>query len=108
MLEVKQAEYAGNYAVNLLFSNGRRGTADLEQVIFSDKRKIFVKLREKGNFINFKIAHSAVVWNDELDIASEYLFYLTFKDDQDLQDIFRQWGYVNEPTPVQEKKLECW
>ncbi len=93
MLEVKQAEYAGNYSVNLLFSNGRRGIADLEQVIFSDKRKIFAKLREKNSFMNFKIAHRTVVWNDELDIASEYLFYLAFKDDQNLQELFRQWGY---------------
>lgn len=95
MLEVKQAAYAGNYAVHLVFSNGRSGTADLKQLVFNDRRPVFARLREPSNFSSFKVAHSALVWNDELDIAPEYLFYLAFKDDPVLQEQFRQWGYTN-------------
>ncbi len=54
MLEVKAAEYAGNYAVHLVFSNGRAGTADLEQLIFNDRRPVFARLRERASFSSFK------------------------------------------------------
>lgn len=95
MLEVTQAEYIGNYAVRLVFSNGRTGTADLAQLVCNDRRPIFAQLRERTSFSRFKVAHSALVWNDELDIAPEYLYYLAFKDDPALQEQFRQWGYAN-------------
>jgi hypothetical protein len=95
MLEVTQAAYAGNYAVHLVFSNGRAGIADLEQLVFSDRRPVFSQLRERTSFSRFKVAHSALAWNDELDIAPEYLYYLAFKDDPALQEQFRQWGYIN-------------
>jgi hypothetical protein len=81
MLEVRQAAYAGNYAVHLVFSNGRR--------------PVFAQLRERSSFSSFKVAHSALVWNDGLGIAPEYLYYLAFKDEQDLQEQFRQWGYIS-------------
>ena len=101
MLEVRQAEYVGNYAVHLVFSNGRAGTADLEQLVFSDRRPVFARLRERASFSSFKVARSTVVWNDELDIAPEYLFYLAFKDDAALQEQFRQWGYASLETETQ-------
>jgi len=94
MIEVNTAEYAGDYNINLVFNDGRVGTANLEQTIFSDKRTIFTKLREKSAFAKFKVEHSTVVWSDELDLASEYLFYLAFRDDPDLQEKYREWGYI--------------
>ncbi|MCP5008112.1 MAG: DUF2442 domain-containing protein, partial [Planctomycetes bacterium] len=38
MLEVNKAEYAGDYNINLVFNNGRAGTAHLKEDIFNDKR----------------------------------------------------------------------
>jgi len=95
MLEVKKAEYAGDYSIRLVFSNGRVGTANLEQTICNDKRPVFSMLKEKSEFRNFKVEHSTVIWSDELDLASEYLFYLAFKDDPDLQEQFKAWGYID-------------
>lgn len=94
MLEVEQAEYAGDYSIHLVFNNGKAGTANLEQTIFGDNRAVFSKLKEKSQFRKFQVKNNAVVWSDELDLASEYLFFLTFKDDPDLQKRFRAWGYV--------------
>jgi len=95
MIEVKKAEYAGNYNLNISFNNGRIGTVDLEQTVFNDHRPIFSKLKEKSNFKNFKVEHSTVIWSDELDLAAEYLFYLAFKDDPELQNQFKIWGYIS-------------
>ena len=94
MLEVNTAEYAGGYNIHLVFNNGRAGTANLERTVFSDTRPVFTKLREKSTFENFKVKHSTVVWSEELDLASEYLFFLVFRDDPDLQEKFKAWGYI--------------
>ncbi|MGZ5008705.1 MAG: DUF2442 domain-containing protein [Methylobacter sp.] len=94
MLAVNEAQYSGNYCINLTFNNGRKGVANLKETIFHDQRPIFSALKDESNFKSFKVEHSTVVWSNELDLASEYLFYLAFKDDPDLQDQFKQWGYV--------------
>ena len=95
MLEVSQAKYIGNYTLQLSFNNGRTGTANLEPTIFNDRRPIFSKLKDESNFQDFKVEHNTVVWSDELDLAAEYLFYLAFKDDPDLQEQFKGWGYLS-------------
>ena len=96
MLEVERAEYLGDYSIHLVFSNGKTGTANLESTIFSDKKPVFSKLRKKSLFRKFQVKNNAVVWSDKLDLAPEYLFFLVFKDDPDLQEQFKAWGYVTE------------
>lgn len=94
MLSIKEAEYAGEYNIHLIFNNGKEGTVSLKKTIFEDKRPIFSKLKDKTNFKNFKVKHSTVIWSDELDLAPEYLFYLAFREDRSFQNQFRQWGYI--------------
>ena len=94
MLEVERAEYSGGYIIHLVFNNGKTGTADLQETIFNDNRPVFSRLKEKSHFRNFQVKNNTVVWFDEFDLASEYLFYLAFKDDPDLQKQFKAWGYI--------------
>ena len=95
MLEVKQATYTGEYTLRLVFNNGMEGTANLKETIFDDKRAVFSVLKEETNFKNFKVEHSTVIWSDQLDLASEYLFFLAFRDKPELQEQFQAWGYIN-------------
>jgi hypothetical protein len=95
MVEVKQATYTGNYTLRLVFNNGMEGTADLKETIFDDKRAVFSILQEETNFKNFKVEHSTVIWSDQLDLASEYLFFLAFRDKPEWQKQFQSWGYIN-------------
>ncbi|NTV66958.1 MAG: DUF2442 domain-containing protein [Chlorobaculum sp.] len=94
MVEVNKAEYLGDYVISLSFTDGRSGKVNLEEPLFNDKRAAFAVLRDKSEFRKFKVAHSTLVWGDEFDLAAEYLFFLTFKDDPELQDQFKAWGYV--------------
>jgi hypothetical protein len=94
MLEVNNAEYMGDYVINLSFNNGKSGAVNLEQPLFSDKRAVFAVLRDKSEFRKFKVEHSTLVWGDKFDLAAEYLFFLAFKHDPELQDQFKAWGYV--------------
>nr|VFJ77909.1 MAG: Protein of unknown function (DUF2442) [Candidatus Kentron sp. FW] len=94
MLSINDAKYAGEYNIRLAFNNGMNGTANLKKTVFSDKREIFLELREKSKFQNFKVEHDTVVWFNELDLAPEFLYFLTFKEDEKFQDQFRSWGYI--------------
>ena len=93
MLAINEAKYAGNYCITLEFNNGKKGLANLKDTIFNDKRPIFSGLKDESNFKDFNVEHGTLVWSNELDLASEYLFYIAFKDDPELQDQFKQWGY---------------
>ena len=101
MLGVQQAEYVDGYKIRLMFNNGYAGTANLEETILNDKRTIFLKLKDQQMFKDFKLAHSTIVWFDELDLAPEYLFYLAFMEDDELQEQFRQWGYTANTKDLQ-------
>ncbi|MBI5140863.1 MAG: DUF2442 domain-containing protein [Nitrospirae bacterium] len=90
MLIVNEAKYAGSYRLRLAFYSGMTGTADLKKTILNEKRPIFLPLKEEDAFRSFKVEHNTVVWVDELDLAAEYLFYLAFKKDSDLQEQFRR------------------
>jgi len=94
MLSVSKAKYVGDYSLYLIFNNGKEGIANLKQTVFNDKRAIFSELKEESNFSNFKVAHSTVVWFNELDLSPEYLLYLIFKEDKSLQKKFKDWGYL--------------
>ena len=94
MVEVNKAEYLGDYVINLSFNNGRSEAVNLEQLLFNDKRAAFAVLRDKSEFRNFKVEHSTLVWGEKFDLAAEYLFFLAFKDDPELQDQFKAWGYA--------------
>ena len=93
MLSVSKATYAGGYSIHLCFNNGRDGVANLEETIVNDDRAIFSKLAKISNFKKFRVAHSTVIWSDNLDLAPEYLYYLAFKDDVGLREQFNAWGY---------------
>jgi len=97
------------YSIHLVFNDGRSRIADLEQRVFDGgaqesegaygqtpfrvSRKMATlrsKLRDKENFRDFRVEHSTLVWSGELDLAAEYLFYITFMDDPDLQGQFKE------------------
>ena len=35
-----------------------------------------------------------IVWPDELGFAPEFLFFVVFKNAEEFQDQFKQWGYI--------------
>jgi len=94
MVSIHKAEYAGEYSIKLTFNDGKIGVANLEKTIFSDKRKIFSKIKSKVAFKNFKIDHNTVIWFDELDLAPEYLYFLAFQNNSEYHKQFKDWGYI--------------
>ena len=95
MIEIIEAEYINNYKIKLIFNDGAIGEADLKEVIFNEPREIFKPLKNIENFKNFKLKFSTIVWNNELDLAPEFLYFQAFKNEPKLKDKFIQWGYTD-------------
>ena len=93
MLAIEKAGYVDGYRLRLAFNDGRTGIADLHRVVHDDPRGVFSELREIGAFREFRVASETVCWANGVDLAPEYLYFLTFQDDPALQERFAEWGY---------------
>ncbi|HPI20941.1 MAG TPA: DUF2442 domain-containing protein [Candidatus Kapabacteria bacterium] len=76
LLNVINAEYINDYKIKVFFDNGLSKIVDLKNTIFNDNRKIFEPLRNIDFFKNFSIKLNTITWENELDLAPEYLFDL--------------------------------
>ena len=73
LIWINKAEYAGDYRLYLLFSNGEKKVFDASA--FIDTYPAFKVLKDKSLFRDFKLDGWTVSWQDgTLDIAPEYLY----------------------------------
>ena len=95
-LKIDDAEYLGNYRVHLTFNDGREGVVDLYPLINDKPQSVFAAFSDEAFVRQFGLEHGTLCWPGERDVAAEYLYFLTFRDDPALQGLFREWGYLNE------------
>jgi len=92
-LHVERARYVGGYKVEIAFSDGRKGVADLSAALAGP---VFEPLKDTDLFAQFKVDNElgTVVWPNGADLAPEYLYFQTFRHEPGLQKQFRTWGYL--------------
>ena len=93
MLMVIDAKYKDGYTIEVKFNNNKKGTVDFTSIVNDKRIKPFQKLKDKNRFKNFKVDYT-IKWDDDLDIAPEYLYFKAFENDISLQEKFLQWGYI--------------
>ncbi len=76
LLNVINAEYINDYKIKVFFDNGFNKVVDLNNTIFNDNRKIFEPLKNIDFFKKFSIKLNTISWDNELDLAPEYLLDL--------------------------------
>ena len=72
MMRVSTVEHAGNHSLHLEFSDGTKGTADLSRHLAGPLRA----LEDISLFSRVHLRRGVVTWNDDLDIATEFLYAL--------------------------------
>ncbi len=94
ILHVTEAEYINDYRVELVFNDGRKGIADLSNSLSGT---VFAPLKDKSLFNQLKLDKEleTITWPNGADLAPEYLYFLSFRNDPELQDKFKEWGYIN-------------
>ncbi len=95
ILHVTEAKYFQGHKVKLVFNNGREGVADLSGSLDGP---IFERLKDEQYFAQLKLDHEldTISWPNGADVAPEYLYFLAFQEDPELQEQFRTWGYTVE------------
>ena len=93
MLNIVKAKHINNYKIYLEFNDNKKGEVDLKEFIETTPFKPFKKLKELEKFKNFKLDYT-LIWDENLDLAPEYLYFKTFENDQNLKDKFVEWGYI--------------
>jgi len=108
-LHVTQARYLKGYEVEVLFSDGRKGIADLLEALTGP---VFEPLRDKEVFAQLKVDDEleTIVWPNGADLAPEYVYFHAFQRAPELQEQFKRWGYLpddqDEVPPLTDKEIK--
>ena len=92
-LHVTSAKPLEGYRVEVSFDDGRKGIADLTEAL---ERPMLESLKEPDVFRRLRVDKElqTIVWPNGTDLAPEYIYFEAFRDDSELQAIFRKWGYI--------------
>lgn len=92
-LHVRAATYLDDHKIDVLFNDGRKGIVDLSASL---RGPMFEPLRDQAAFAQITVdpGLQTIVWPNGADFAPEYLYFLAFRDEPELQDRFREWGYL--------------
>jgi hypothetical protein len=93
MLSIINANYQDNYKISLEFNDHKNGTVDLKDFVLNGKIKPFKELQDIEKFKKFKVDYT-LKWDDDLDLAPEYLYFKAFETDNSLMERFQEWGYI--------------
>jgi hypothetical protein len=77
-LELKNAEYLGDYKVKVLFNTNEEKIVDFKNYVQHEERKILQPLKNE-DFFKTLFVHSefgTLSWKDEIDIAPEFVYEL--------------------------------
>ena len=61
----------GNYTLDVTFNNGEKRVFDVTAYL---EYPAFQALKSTSLFMQARVAHNTVVWNDEIDMAPENLY----------------------------------
>lgn len=98
-LHVVDVKYIENYKLEVVFSDGRKGIADLEG---SFRGSVFEPLKDVDFFAKVSVDQEleTIVWPNGADFAPEFLYFKAFRDDPDLKAQFESWGYMTVHKPL--------
>jgi DNA-binding XRE family transcriptional regulator len=72
MVRVADAKHAGGYKLRLKFTDGSRGTVELESTL--RRIKALAPLLDQARFAQVRVEHGTVGWPGDLDLAPETLY----------------------------------
>lgn len=64
VISIQKAEYAGEYKIKLLFSDGVERLVDFSGFLLNAKNPMARKYLDTTLFKKFSIQHGDIVWND--------------------------------------------
>lgn len=93
-LTIVDAVQLAPHRLMLTFSDGRSGRLDFLDLLDDDLPPPFVSLRDPVNFSGWRLSEGTLHWLPDLDLAPEYIYFRTFRDERALHQRFIDWGYL--------------
>ncbi|OGS36483.1 MAG: hypothetical protein A2293_13870 [Elusimicrobia bacterium RIFOXYB2_FULL_49_7] len=93
LLSISKIDNLGAGKYLLTFNNGKSGTVDCTVLGNEEPAGVFNVLKQADFASKASLEHGTLTWPGELDVAPEYLYFLAFKAESDLQETFMAWGY---------------
>lgn len=94
ILEIIEAKYLHDHVIWVKFNNDEEFEIDFSPMLEEDNIGIFEPLKEIEFFRNFHVDYT-LCWENEIDVAPEYIYFLAHKNDPEYQKLFKEWGYIN-------------
>ena len=93
LIHVTSARYLGEYQFEVTFSDNRHGIVDLRNSLDGP---VFEPLADLDFFARGGLDRElgTLVWPNGADLAPEYLYFLAFRGERELTDLFQEWGYL--------------
>ena len=92
LLAIIKATYLHDYVLQVTFSNAETVEVNLSPMI-ENKPVLFSPLKKIDFFKNFHVDYT-LCWDNEIDVAPEYIYFLAHKDTPEYQTLFKEWGYI--------------
>ena len=64
LIEIVNANYASNYKIEIIFSDGKEKTIDFEEFLRQAKNPMTTKFLDLKKFKKFKIEYGDLIWGD--------------------------------------------
>lgn len=92
-LHITDAKYIGDYRVEVSFNDGKKGVADLKEALTGP---VFEPLKDESQFSKLIVDEEleTISWPNGVDLDPEYVYFQAFKNDPELKERFRSWGYI--------------
>ena len=96
MIDIAKATPLGSKKLLIKFEEyPEECIVDMHEFLESWKDFYLVKeLEDETVFQNFKVDHGAILWANGFDIAPEYIFFLANRQNNEYQELFKEWGYI--------------
>lgn len=95
IIHVAESRYVADGQFALTFNDGRQGVADLSGMLSGP---VFEPLRNPEFLARGAVDPETrtLCWPNGADVAPEYLYFLAFRSDPSLSELFHDWGYLEE------------
>jgi hypothetical protein len=66
--------FQGNFGLVVRFADGTHGEVDVSRLIRGEHAGVFERLRDPAEFARVRVAHGAVSWPGDLDLAPDAMY----------------------------------
>jgi Protein of unknown function (DUF2442) len=94
MLLCLEMQFIAPHQFRVRFSDALEGQFNALELTSNQNHSVFAPLKSADFASQAKLDHGTLCWPGEIDVAPEYIYFLTFRNKPELQNTFKQWGYI--------------